>query len=303
MKSLSNFVSGLIDRIQFKNIRLISIIAFAASIFFTLLQSIIYVGRGYRLGASSVSLGLISLVLFVLFLIFVALNSKISNHFVLSIICGAYLIIGFIVTIYNLFSYISWYARMQTYSSYGISDTSSYFAKNIVLYILDFGCYITLIAAVVFLIIAIKKKQSSDSRVSFAIPICIFIINLIINGLYFLILIIFGYSSMLISTIANIIFCATMVVYSAYLESRDVVIENKTNFVPNPQGANNSFQNNIDYNFMNMGIGVHFILTIITCGIWNYIGIFKITRYLSSLDNNYYRDPVTKLLLCMFVPF
>lgn len=47
----------------------------------------------------------------------------------------------------------------------------------------------------------------------------------------------------------------------------------------------------------------HILLLVFTCGIWNLIWIYKTTEYLNIVDDEEPRDPVTKLLLCMFVPF
>ena len=47
----------------------------------------------------------------------------------------------------------------------------------------------------------------------------------------------------------------------------------------------------------------HVLLLLFTCGIWNYIWIYKVTKYLNSTPNEEYRDPTNKLLLCLFIPF
>ena len=62
-------------------------------------------------------------------------------------------------------------------------------------------------------------------------------------------------------------------------------------------------RNSIDYQFIKMGFGIHLILFLFTCGIWSLVWIYKVTRYLNCFDNNSYREPINKLLLCMFVPF
>lgn len=50
-------------------------------------------------------------------------------------------------------------------------------------------------------------------------------------------------------------------------------------------------------------LAMHVILLLVTCGIWQYIWIYKVTKYLNNCPGEEYRDPTTKLLLCMFVPF
>lgn len=50
-------------------------------------------------------------------------------------------------------------------------------------------------------------------------------------------------------------------------------------------------------------LAVHVLLLLFTCGIWYYIWIYRMTKYLNILEDEPPRNPVTKLLLCMFVPF
>ncbi|MBR5217009.1 MAG: DUF4234 domain-containing protein [Oscillospiraceae bacterium] len=47
----------------------------------------------------------------------------------------------------------------------------------------------------------------------------------------------------------------------------------------------------------------HVLLLLITFGIWNLIWIYRQTRYLNRVKGEGDRNPVTKLLLCIFVPF
>lgn len=47
----------------------------------------------------------------------------------------------------------------------------------------------------------------------------------------------------------------------------------------------------------------HILLLLFTFGIWQYIWIYKTTSYLNNTPDEEYRNPTTKLLLCMFVPF
>lgn len=48
---------------------------------------------------------------------------------------------------------------------------------------------------------------------------------------------------------------------------------------------------------------IHVLLLLFTCSIWMYIWIYKTTRYLNNVPGEEYRNPTTKLLLCLFVPF
>lgn len=47
----------------------------------------------------------------------------------------------------------------------------------------------------------------------------------------------------------------------------------------------------------------HVLLLLFTCGIWHLIWIYRTTRYLNCVPGEAYRNPGTKLLLCMLVPF
>lgn len=47
----------------------------------------------------------------------------------------------------------------------------------------------------------------------------------------------------------------------------------------------------------------HILLLLFTCGVWLYIWIYRITGYTNQAKGEEYRNPTTKLLLCMFVPF
>lgn len=50
-------------------------------------------------------------------------------------------------------------------------------------------------------------------------------------------------------------------------------------------------------------LAMHVILLLVTCGIWQCIWIYRTTDYLNRCPGEEYRDPVSKLLLCMLVPF
>lgn len=52
-----------------------------------------------------------------------------------------------------------------------------------------------------------------------------------------------------------------------------------------------------------IGLFGHVLLLLFTCGIWHLIWIYRTTRYLNCVEDEPYRNPATKLLLCLFVPF
>ena len=70
-----------------------------------------------------------------------------------------------------------------------------------------------------------------------------------------------------------------------------------------------SFVNNNTYMEKNQSVDgyhdllVHIVLLLFTFGIWQFIWIYKTTSYLNNTPDEEYRNPTTKLLLCMFVPF
>lgn len=50
-------------------------------------------------------------------------------------------------------------------------------------------------------------------------------------------------------------------------------------------------------------MGKHILLLFLTFGVWYYIWIYRMTGYLNAVEDEEYRDPTKKLLLCIFVPF
>ena len=51
------------------------------------------------------------------------------------------------------------------------------------------------------------------------------------------------------------------------------------------------------------GLFKHLLLLLLTFGIWNFIWIYRMTAYLNRVEGQPQRNPVGKLLLCLFVPF
>ena len=47
----------------------------------------------------------------------------------------------------------------------------------------------------------------------------------------------------------------------------------------------------------------HVLLLLFTFGIWHFIWVYRVTGYLNAVKDEEPRNPTTKLLLCMFVPF
>lgn len=51
------------------------------------------------------------------------------------------------------------------------------------------------------------------------------------------------------------------------------------------------------------GLAKHVLLLLFTFGVWMYIWIYRVTGYTNGVDGEEDRNPTTKLLLCLFVPF
>ena len=54
---------------------------------------------------------------------------------------------------------------------------------------------------------------------------------------------------------------------------------------------------------MYCSLWAHILLLFFTFGIWFLVWVFRVTTYLNCAKDEDYRNPATKLLLCMFVPF
>lgn len=51
------------------------------------------------------------------------------------------------------------------------------------------------------------------------------------------------------------------------------------------------------------GMAKHILLILFTFGIWPLIWVYRMTRYTNAVKDEPERNPTTKLLLCMFIPF
>lgn len=58
-----------------------------------------------------------------------------------------------------------------------------------------------------------------------------------------------------------------------------------------------------DYGEGFISMGFHVLLLVLTGGIWTYIWIYRTTKYLNCVEDEEYRNPTSKLLLCIFIPF
>ena len=69
--------------------------------------------------------------------------------------------------------------------------------------------------------------------------------------------------------------------------------------VNNPSASANIVSTDLIY----CSLVKHILLLLFTCGVWLYIWTYRMTGYLNCVEDEEYRNPTTKLLLCMFVPF
>lgn len=70
---------------------------------------------------------------------------------------------------------------------------------------------------------------------------------------------------------------------------------------PEDEKKNSAAQNQAESEVY-CNLGKHVLLLLCTCGIWEFIWIYRTTKNTNRAGEEY-RDPTKKLLLCMFVPF
>lgn len=103
------------------------------------------------------------------------------------------------------------------------------------------------------------------------------------------------------SALTNLIEAAAML-FAARWAVDEIVIES---VVPKQTGANpaNGASIALSESEAYCGLVKHILLLLFTFGIWNLIWIYRMTGYLNCVEDEEPRNPTTKLLLCMFVPF
>ena len=105
-----------------------------------------------------------------------------------------------------------------------------------------------------------------------------------------------------IPTIAAAFLAAIWMVYPDGFKSQS------NNYYSNGAAYNGAAYNSAPSNGAAGGNGYislvnHILLLIFTCGIWQYIWIYRVTGYTNNVRGEEHRDPTNKLLLCLFVPF
>lgn len=107
-----------------------------------------------------------------------------------------------------------------------------------------------------------------------------------------------GFFSLLMSIVITvaIFFLAMWLVYPEGLPKKQG--SNATTGGATAAGVNGATVEPMYYSLV-----THILLLLFTCGVWLYIWIYRMTRYLNCIEDEEYRNPTNKLLLCMFVPF
>ena len=119
---------------------------------------------------------------------------------------------------------------------------------------------------------------------------------------------------------AGFLFAAMYICYPDGLSKKSFAFDNQSH----PYAENNSFSEggsdnmnntsgntydnsynpyNVDIRQAYFSIIAHILLLLFTFGIWPLVWIYRTTKYLNCVPGEEYRNPTTKLLLCMFVPF
>ena len=102
----------------------------------------------------------------------------------------------------------------------------------------------------------------------------------------------FGYVFTIVEFAAHIFGIAAIREYAFPSEKKNVASAQTTN----------SVNSNYDGNGY-ISMGAHVCLLLFTFGIWQYIWIYKATKYTNLAKGEEERNPATKLLLCIFIPF
>ena len=154
---------------------------------------------------------------------------------------------------------------------------------------------ISIILITVISFIGIKKQNSKIFKIWY-IPIILNIFYLFSIGTYC------GFMSYILPFLfGQVIYCIAVAFFAysfiASKESEDYKTISTENI---PISQSQSYSPSI-YGYCDMT--KHVLLLIFLGCIWQYIWIYRTTDFLNKTPNQEKRDPLTKLLLCMFVPF
>ncbi len=176
-----------------------------------------------------------------------------------------------------------------------------YGIRSILPDLLDLIGYIgALVIALAFFTAYIPQYRGKTQKLWFVPAICIagqviirffiWITIIIIGGRYHV-----SFWQTMLSA-AAILFACMWIVYPEGMPHKQ--------YTSNPDSANyNSSAGIVPEDRGYFELAAHVLLLLFTCGIWYYIWIYRMTEYLNRVEDEPPRNPVTKLLLCMFVPF
>lgn len=137
---------------------------------------------------------------------------------------------------------------------------------------------------------ALEKKAMAINEVLWFVPAFLMLIGYIIN--------IFNYYTIINYFIGNIMnllqviiaLCIGIWINSIYPK-------------PEVKKGSDNYSSSIAPDEFYCGMAKHVLLLLFTFGIWYLIWIYRMTNYTNAVENEEYRDPTKKLLLCMFIPF
>ena len=149
--------------------------------------------------------------------------------------------------------------------------------------------FLLMIACVLIVLLAVDEKHFKKiwflPAVFKAIPIIMYIIQDIIKGY-----LIYSISSIFY----NILLVLAFLFACMWLAGKTIKVR-----VNKGTNATTAVPENAGY----CSLAKHVLLLLFTFGIWQLIWVYKTTSYLNCVEDEEYRNPTTKLLLCMFVPF
>lgn len=173
-----------------------------------------------------------------------------------------------------------------------VSYLFEYFSIDNLFYVVAY--FFTFISPIFLAIISWSsyKKSSNDVGKLWFLPAVFEFLYMII-----LMIIVSGYGMFADNIgflIEHTIYCVGIAFVGLALSSTDAKSEESASKVSNnAQATNNGY----------CDMTKHILLLFFIGWIWQYIWIYRTTDYLNKTPNEEKRDPATKLLLCMFVPF
>ena len=171
-------------------------------------------------------------------------------------------------------------------------------------------CYLLAYAGVLFVTLAYcaggMEKLRSSAKKLWYVPAILLGIVLITDVLYMLkaYTVSFGYAfgtvQVLISVFWALLNIAGLMLFMYWLTGPEESEEEKSREYSAPESA--GAYGGGEYPGY-CGLLKHILLLFFTFGVWMLIWIYRTTEYLNRVKDEEYRDPTSKLLLCIFVPF